>query len=71
METASWTDPMPQCLERAIRFRNYAEELRIIAADKTVVENQEALLKAASDYEQWAEKLEAISTAKKAQGLPL
>ena len=62
---------MPAFLERAIRFRNYAEELKIIASDRTIPENQRALLKAAGDYERMAGQLEAMSEAKKAMGLPL
>ena len=61
---------MPLFFERAMRFRNYAEELRIIAADKTLVENQQTLLKAARDYDRLAEKLEAMSTTKQERGLP-
>ena len=61
---------MPLFLERAMRFRNYPEELRIIAADKTLVENQQMLLKMARDYERMADRLEVMSTAKEDQGLP-
>jgi hypothetical protein len=61
---------VPEFLERAIRFRNYAEELKIIAADRTSVENSEALLKVAVDYERMAKSLETMSASKKALGLP-
>jgi hypothetical protein len=61
---------VPEFLERAIKFRNYAEELKIIAADRTSVETSEALLKAAADYERMAKSLEAMSASKKALGLP-
>jgi hypothetical protein len=57
-------------LERDIRFRNYAEELKIIAAERSSVENSQALLRVADDYERMAKSLEAMRTAKKAMGLP-
>jgi hypothetical protein len=44
----------------ARRYREYAEELRVIAADKHVPENRDALLKIADDYEQMAAALEAV-----------
>ena len=65
-----WEGSVPLFLERALRYRNYAEELRIIAADKTLPENQQLLLKMANEYERLATSLEAMSAAKREQGLP-
>jgi len=56
--------------EAAIRCRNYAEELRIIAADKSSPENRDVLLKVADDYDRLASAYEAIDRSKKAKGLP-
>ena len=53
----------------ALRFRNYAEELRIIAADMATAENRDALTKVAFDYDRAASSIEAISRSKKALGL--
>lgn len=60
---------MPELYDRALRFRNYAEELRIIAGDDTTSENRQMLLKLINSYEQLARQLEAVSNAKKKQGL--
>jgi hypothetical protein len=49
---------LPEFSERAIRFRNYAEELRIIAADKIVRQNRQVLLRLAIDYDRMAERYE-------------
>ena len=57
-------------LETALRYRNYAEELRIIAADRTSAANRQLLLKVAEDYDRIATSFEAIDRSKKAQGLP-
>jgi len=43
-----------------MRCRNYAEELRIIAADKLIPENNQKLLRIAASYEAMASALEAI-----------
>ncbi|HYM19250.1 MAG TPA: hypothetical protein VEU06_11845 [Micropepsaceae bacterium] len=48
----------------AKRYREYAEELRVIAADKQVRENRDALLKIAKDYERMASTLEAMHDVK-------
>lgn len=56
--------------DSALRYRNYAEELRIIAADKTSAENREMLLKVASDYDRIARSFESIDRSKRVQGLP-
>ena len=53
-------------LEMALRYRNYAEELRLIAADRSTTENRETLLKVAADYERIADSLAAMSHAKEA-----
>ncbi len=55
--------------DSALRCRNYAEELRIIAADRTSVENRETLLKVAEDYDRIATTFESIDRSKKAAGL--
>ena len=55
---------MGDFLKRAVRFRNYAEELRVVAADRWSVENAEALIKIADDYERMAESLEAMSVSR-------
>jgi hypothetical protein len=62
---------MPEHMERAIRYRNYAEELRMIAADGTTADNRAMLLRLVESYEQMAQALEALGRAKKDQGLPL
>jgi hypothetical protein len=51
---------MSERLKTAKRYREYAEELRVIAADKHVPENRAALLKIAEDYDRMAASLEAI-----------
>lgn len=56
-------------IETALRFRNYAEELRVIAADKTTTENRETLLRVAADYERIADSFDAIIKSKNALGL--
>jgi hypothetical protein len=56
-------------IETALRFRNYAEELRVIAADKTTTENRETLLRVAADYERIADSFDAIIRSKNALGL--
>ena len=50
-------------LQRAIRYRNYAEELRLIAADRSVEENRDTLLRVAGDYDRIASSLEEMSKA--------
>jgi len=57
-------------IEAALRCRNYAEELRIIAADKATPENREALLRIADDYDQMANSFESLDRAKRLSGLP-
>ncbi len=56
--------------DTALRCRNYAEELRINAADRTSATNRRMLLKIAEDYERIANSFEAIERSKKAKGLP-
>jgi len=55
---------MTNDLRKALRCRNYAEELRIIAADKAMPENGRALLRIAASYDEMAENLEAIERAR-------
>ena len=47
-------------LETAKRYRQRAEELRIIAVDDRTRENREALEKIARDYDKMADTMEAI-----------
>jgi hypothetical protein len=56
--------------DSALRFRNHAEELRIIAADRASVQNRETLLKVAEDYDRIARTFELIDRSKKVHGLP-
>ena len=56
-------------METAIRCRNYAEELRIMAGDKATAENREMLLKVARDYDRIADSYEAIEKSKRAAWL--
>jgi hypothetical protein len=51
-------------LEKALRFRNYAEELRLIAGDKSSAESRRALLQIASHYDRMANTLEALDRSK-------
>ena len=60
---------MSREIDEALRLRNYAEQLRIIAADRATPENRDALLRVARDYDQAAASFEAIDRHKKAMGL--
>ena len=51
---------MSEELDTARRYRQRAEELRIIAEDETSKETRSTLWKIAADYERMAESLEAI-----------
>ena len=51
---------MSEELDTARRYRQRAEELRIIAEEETNPANRRTLKKIAADYEQMAETLEAI-----------
>ncbi len=51
---------MGKDLAKAIRCRNYAEELRIIAADKLDLHNSSLLLRVADSYDKMAESLEVL-----------
>jgi hypothetical protein len=53
-------------VDRLIRYRNYAEELRIIAGDRTTPHNHEALLRIAEDYDRLANSVEAVIKSKDA-----
>ena len=50
----------------AFRYRQHAEELRIIAAESPSPDMRESLLKIADDYDQMASSLEAIDRSNKA-----
>lgn len=56
-------------LEAALRYRNYAEELRLIAADKTVTETRDMLLSAAKTYDRMADSYEALDRSRRATGV--
>jgi len=51
---------MSPWLDKSLRFRNYADELRVIASDKYVFNNRSALKRIANHYDRMAEALEAI-----------
>jgi hypothetical protein len=51
-------------INRLVQCRNYAEVLRTIAADQATLEDHEALLRVADDYDSMAITLEAILKAK-------
>ena len=54
-------------LNRSMRYRNYSEELRVIANEATHV-TRDALLKAADEYAHLANSLEAIHRSKVGSG---
>jgi hypothetical protein len=51
--------------DTAKRYRQHAEELRTIAADKQARENRQALLRLAVDYDRMAETMDAIDRTNK------
>ena len=57
---------MSEELNTAARYRQHAEELRVIAADKTALSNREILQSLAADYERMAETMENIDKSNKA-----
>lgn len=57
---------MSEELDAAAKYRQHAEELRAIAADKEAKGNREILLGLAADYEHMAETMEAIDKTNKA-----
>ena len=56
-------------LERGLRFRNYAEELRLIAAEGATPEARQSLLLPAQQYDEMAARLESLERAKITTGL--
>jgi len=50
-------------MERIVSCRNYAEELRILAAEKKQIENQWALLQTAETFDRLADAFEALQQA--------
>ena len=54
-------------LDRGLRYRNYSEELRVIAAEASPA-TRGSLLMAADEYIQLARSLESIHRAKVATG---
>ena len=51
---------MGEELERALRYRNYAAELRVIADENVTPNYREFFETAADDYERMASALEAV-----------
>ena len=47
-------------IENAVSCRNYAEELRILAAEKNRAENRNALLRTADTFDRLADAFEAL-----------
>jgi len=62
---------MSDRVKTAKRYREYAEELRVIAADKHLPANRDALLKIAEDYERMATAFEAVHDVKQAVQSPV
>ena len=60
---------MDHPVHAAIRCRNYAEELRIMAADRSTNENRSALLRVAIDYDRMATSFETMDKTKKTLAL--
>jgi hypothetical protein len=58
---------MSEELETAKRYRQHAEELRIIAADEANRESRSALERIAKDYENLANTMEAIDKTNRAR----
>ena len=54
-------------IDRSLRFRNYAEELRIIAAEATPA-GRKSLLMTAREYDHMADSMDAIVRSKVATG---
>jgi hypothetical protein len=50
--------------DAALRCSNYAEELRVIAADWITTENRKALLRVAADYDRMAIAYDAMHKVK-------
>jgi hypothetical protein len=51
---------MSDMLNQSLRFRNYAEILRLIAADKSSAQTRRTLLKIAAEYDRMAQDLEEL-----------
>ena len=52
-------------IDRLIRYRNYAEELRIVAGDRVSPGDYDALQRIAVDYDRMAKSLERIIWSRK------
>jgi hypothetical protein len=61
---------MSEELDTARRYRQRAEELKIIADDETVHQTRLTLQRIAADYERMAETLEAIDRTNRAIARP-
>jgi hypothetical protein len=59
---------MSEDRETATRYRQHAEELRVIAVHKTSAEIRGTLLSIADDYDRMAASLEAIEQPARARG---
>jgi hypothetical protein len=53
-------------VDRLIHYRNYAEELRIIAGDRIAPDDYKALLRIAADYDRMANSVEAVIKSRQA-----
>jgi hypothetical protein len=51
-------------IARLIRYRNYAEELRVIASERVNPEDYEALRRIAADYDRMAASVERVIDAR-------
>jgi hypothetical protein len=61
---------MSRDTDLVLRYRNYAEELRIIAADKTTTKVRASLLGAAEIFDHMAQSAERIDISRRAAGFP-
>ena len=60
---------MERPVDAALRCRNYAEELRVIAADWITTENRKALLRVAADYDRMAISYDVMDNTEATLGL--
>jgi hypothetical protein len=61
---------MSEELDTAMRYRQWAGELKIIAEEETTLQTRLTLRKIAADYERMAETLEAIDRTNRAIARP-
>jgi len=55
-------------LQAALRYRNHAELIRMIAADKGSLKHLKTLLAVAEDFDRMAATLEAVDKARRSGG---